>query len=206
MVVLFITGKNLTMLLDFAEIQAQLDKQFSEIPIDVQAELSDLRLRQSTSSFNQWNKLENQMNLSFPDSFKQVVLKYDFGNLTLGGVWFGQGESYEAFLLQNNLDKPENPWWGSGERPSHYLWIAASEGYIILLDLETEQILAYARSQHWKTSQVVAKNFDVFVRAVGTIFLSRDVQDQQKIACEICTAVGCSTNSQFWSDLINRFA
>ena len=86
-------------LLEFDDIIKELDLLFLDIPVDVSVALSDVILKKSKLDLNTLNQLESTLKTSLPETFKEVILKYDCGDLTIGGVTFGYQDNYLDHLL-----------------------------------------------------------------------------------------------------------
>jgi len=82
-------------LLTLDEIETGLEKEFAKL----EPEISGYRLRKPGLSMSQLQDVETALETNLPDSFKRMVRAYDFGDLTVGGVFFGQTGNYGKFLL-----------------------------------------------------------------------------------------------------------
>lgn len=170
-----------------------------------------LRLKDTSVLEENINNLEFTLQLKLPQSFKEVILKYDFGHLILGQVTFGSTEdNYVQYLKSKNV-KQDNAqkhlifyWWGEGERPKDFIMIATTDGYIILLNVKTGNIHAFSRIKRWVENELVSTNFELFLCAIGTIYLDRKTR---KLALNALSIFVCSSsNCQFWKDFIEGFA
>ena len=199
-----------TPLLDFSNIQRQLDKLFSEIPDDIQLELSDLKLKNSNLSSDSLSQVESKLKISLPNIFKKMTIKYDFGDLTLGEVWFGSKVNYAEYLIKLNARQIKDQekkiyfvsWWGADERPKNYIMIGASDGYIVLLNTATEEILAYSRTESHESAEVVASDFENFVRAIATVYILVQNEVVDKTLTKIPSVIGSNINNGFWREII----
>lgn len=192
------------LLFDFPEIIEKMKQFFLEIPTEIRSDLSDLIIKQSNIDIETLKQVEAILKTKLPESFQQIILQYDCGDLTLGGVWFGNKENYAEYLVKNNI-KQETVlrWWGIGERPYNYLLIAGSDGYVILLNTETAQIMAYARWQSYQDSKLIASDFTIFFQAAATIYIRNRTGDNSKdILMKISEIVGSTTDSEFWHEII----
>ena len=90
-------------LLEFDDIRKKLDLLFLDIPIDVSVALSDVILKKSKLDLNTLNQLESTLKTSLPETFKEVILKYDCGDLTIGGVTFGYQDNCIGSFASNNF-------------------------------------------------------------------------------------------------------
>lgn len=188
------------MILEFSEIHQKMEQIYKDIPEDIQPDCSDLRLKDSKLSSAMLDEIEFNLNVKLPYSFKACILKYDFGDLIFGGIWFGSNQNYAQILIKNNHNE-KGIWWGSGDRPINYLYIADSDGYVILLNTENEEILAYLRSESWHESTVIAYNFEVFARAAGTLFVQRECSDYEQIKNNVFNTVDYQNNCKFWNEI-----
>ena len=151
------------------------------------------------------NEVEARLEIRLPTSFREIILQYDFGNLTLGRIWFGKDENYTQFLIESNADEQQNfTWWGSGRRPINHLLVAGSDSYLILLNISTGETSAFLRSQSWEKFKIVASSFDIFSRAAATVFLQ--TRKDYEFSANLFRAVGCSNNCSFWREIIDGIA
>jgi SMI1-KNR4 cell-wall len=192
-------------LTDLSNIQIELENLFNIIPEDIKQDCHDLRLKKSNILSLELNYLENSLGIKLPESFKNIALKYDLGDLTLGGIWFGSNENYAKYILRENSKARNLVWWGTGDRPVNYLLVANSDGYLILLNTQTEEILAFSRSDSYDKAQLIANSFDLFLRAAATIYISarRRNNNTEELLTSITKLLGCSINSDFWREIIN---
>jgi hypothetical protein len=181
-------------LLDLDTIQKRLNQEFSQCRFDIPG----LRMTPSYLDDRRVSECEQDLGVKLPDRFRNLILKYSFCDLSLGGIFFGAGTDYVEILTRNNRDL-EFPWWGTTEtRPKDHLMIASTDGFIVLLDTRDETILAYQRGQHWMERRVIASDFDLFVRAAGTLFLDTSVQVAERARRAVSLLVGCDMASTFW--------
>jgi hypothetical protein len=166
-------------------------------------EWSGYHLRPSTLRPEDLDDAERELGVRFPVSFRQGLLQWDFGDLSLGNVWFGSDGDYLGMLRQQNVSDPSVPrWWGDGDRPSATLLIGATDGYLVLLDLVSGSALAMPRSKSIESANQVAANLELLIRGLGTLCLAREgSSDRRQLASEIAAAVDGSAGSAFWTDL-----
>ena len=178
-------------------IAAGLDAEF---PGD---EWSGYHLRPSVLRPEDLERVESELGVRLPMSFRQGLLRWDFGDLSLGNVWFGSDGDFLGMLRRENVSDPSAPrWWGSGERPSSALLIGATDGYLVLLDLVSGSALAMPRSESIEAATQVAADLELLIRGLGTLFLGREgSSDPRQLASEIAAAVDGSAGSAFWTDL-----
>lgn len=134
--------------------------------------------------------------------------------MTLGGIWFGSKENFIEYILKYNAENQSYPWWGDGDRPRNYLLIAQSDGYLILLNTQTEEVLAFLRSESFDKAQLIANKFDLFFRAAATIYIYQQnligglvaniaTTSSEGLMTDITTSLKCSNDSNFWKEIIN---
>ena len=197
------------MLLKFSEIEKGLEKLFCDIPTDIRAELTDLKLKESPLSTSDLLKIESILEVQLPDIFKRTILKYDFGGLTLGAVCFGNKENYVEYLIKRNTLQTKNrekdtyflAWWGFSKRSLNHIMIGESNEYLILLNIETDGILAYSRTESYANAKPVASDFEIFVRAAATIYLRSQNELDNPMLSSIFSSANLK-NRKFWQEII----
>jgi thiamine transporter ThiT len=85
-------------LFTLSRIQSELEYLFTLIPADIQPDCNDLRLKKSNLAFDTVYELQALLDLKFPASFTDVLLRYDLGDFTAGRVWFGSNETYDEYI------------------------------------------------------------------------------------------------------------
>ncbi len=191
------------MLLNVKEIKQKLDDEFLEL----EPEVIGYRLTNSKMDEHLVQELNSIFSVSLPQEFIDLILNYDFGDLTVGGVWFGNNDNYFKFLLNMNLENQEYPWWGTGEKPENLLLIGATDGYIILLDCKSGYIEAYLRSSTWQNAGKTSENFNLFFRGIGTAYLEKEeLKENQELQKNLIEEVKPKKDVSFWSELINGIA
>jgi hypothetical protein len=192
-------------LLQFEKIIEKLDMLFLDVPIELREDLSEITLKQPGLSFDKITHLKNIFKTNIPESFLKIIQQYDFGDLTLGDVGFGSEENYTEFLIKWNtrINSYGYYWWGTGERPFNYLSIANSDGFMILLDTETEKILAYDRTESYQESKTIAANFSLFVRAAATIYINSRTIRNKDLLIDIPALIGSDKEGlDFWEEMM----
>jgi hypothetical protein len=182
-----------THILSLKEIEQGLNEQYRDAP----PELAYLRLRPSNLVAVDFTSLERKLEVRFPKPFSDLIREYNFGDLALGGVFFGNTERYDDFLLRVN-GKPEFPWWGSGVRPLNWLLVAGTDGFVILLDVTSGQVFAFSRASDWRTRELIACDFERFVRGAGTLVLVQKISDETTLHKQLCQFCGVDEGSRFW--------
>lgn len=183
-------------LLEFSEIEEKLEKLFLDIPKNLKSELTDLKLKKSNLSLEDISILERSLNIKLPIVFKQMILMYDFGDLTLGGVNFGNKENYIKYLLKKNVNRIRDKSF------LKYIEIADTDGYIVLLNTEKEKIHAYSRTKSCNDAEIVASDFKRFVQAAATIHIKFQLNDNDSSLYEIPYIVGSLAKNDFWIEIL----
>lgn len=93
-------------------------------------------------------------------------------------------------------------WWGSDKRPAKYVMIGSSDGYIVLLNTEAEEILAYPRTKSYNNAEVIAYDFEKFVRATATVYISVQNEVIDNSLVEIPSIICSNIDNDFWRELI----
>lgn len=149
-------------------------------------------------------KLQESPPAGFLDFFRKFELQADAFSI----FWFGADRSLALEIWSRNDESGKKPrWWGSGERPKGRLMIAANDGFVILLESISGRILAFSRDESSECAQVIATDFETFIRGVGTAYLFRDdaVEDGDKLAEFIAMKAGSSPGVDelfFWRDVL----
>lgn len=155
-------------LLEIDQLVALLDAEFGPLEPDV----AGLRFRSPGLDAGGLRGLEEALEVRLPESFAAVVRAFDLGSLTIGPTAFGSSGDY-AGLLRTMNGASEFPWWGSGVRPAARLMIGNSDANALLLDCVTGEVLALAHGSDASEAVVVGRDFQTFVRGIGTVFAAR---------------------------------
>ncbi|RLC75219.1 MAG: hypothetical protein DRJ03_22665 [Chloroflexi bacterium] len=182
-------------LLSLGEIQRLLLKQYEAF----NREIAELNMKNSSLSDDD---LVAALNIQLPESFKELILLYDFGELNIGGVFFGQKGDYVEFLKSSNEPGVDPAWWGQGSRPQDRLMIAGTDGYVILLNIADGSIAAYLRTEDYTANKRIADDFERLVRGAGTIYFARKTsEDKRALGEEIARKCGTDVRVKFWEEL-----
>lgn len=186
------------MLLQLGQIKRRLDEKF----LTLEPAITGFRLVEVSKPFQWIGRCELLLAARFPPKFKELVLRFDFGSLTIGPTAFCNLGDYSRCLLRWN-EQSSHPWWGQGTRPEGLLMIANSEFVAILLDLNNDRVLAFPHGKPWENAiKVVARDFEFFMRGIGTIFVERvDSSDRNRLAGDVAAAVGGIEGLAFWTEL-----
>lgn len=165
------------LLLGFDEIAKRLDEQF----LPLEPDLNGFRLLHSRLKETDIRRIESILRVTLSNQSRELLLKYDLGNLTIGPISFCTTGDYVSWLIAMNAEKRTsgitNKWWTGERRPDNQLLIALSDDYAVCLDTHTDHVKAF-RSGSSPTSAVdVADSFPIFLQAIGTVFLIRNDQD-----------------------------
>ena len=183
-------------LLEIEDIRSKLTSHFRGAP----PELAGLTLQDSNLTSQDLNALETALGLKLPTALRKLIGTYNFGNLSFAGVFFGNSKRYDQFLLKMN-ENPEYPWWGHGVRPAGHLLVAGTDGYVLIVEPDGS-ISAYLRDEDWSHRGRVATDFELVLRACGTLFFEKSPRNPLVIAKEIAELAGGDPNASFWPDRI----
>ncbi|EMA8656530.1 SMI1/KNR4 family protein [Cronobacter dublinensis] len=178
------------MLLTVSEIQKKLHKKFEPY----QDEMDDLILKKRLRALANLSKLESKLNIKICNDFLLFLETYDLDNFSLGNVTFGTGEDYVNTLIELNKESEFNHWWLGHRRPESVILIAISDPYTILLNNNNNKIYGISGESYQFEKEEISKNFELFVRGVGTLFL------KEGSVSEVAGAVG-GVNEDFWHSL-----
>jgi hypothetical protein len=181
-------------LLSIDDIKAGLDKEF--LPLEPM--LTGFRLIEKVTPSSAIEDAEKKISIRFPDDFREIIAKYDFGNLTVGFVAFCASGNYLNQLIELNSSVK---WWGHGERPVDVIMIGNSDPFAILMDAQSGSIYALDSEIGWGKSRKIADSFFKFFLALGTVVLKRNqTKGRQALVSDILEDVG-GESSEFWINL-----
>lgn len=171
-------------LLSIQQIQRGLDDKFGPL----EPMLKGFRLINGGVTEGALVHSESSLGLALPKAFRESIKRFDFGRLTIGPVAFCNTDDYLGEIGKLNTSVR---WWGDGARPSNFLMVANSDPYAILLAIDTGAVWVMDPEQGHEKAICVAKDFDAYLRAIGTVMLRRnDVADKDVLVREVATAVG----------------
>lgn len=183
-------------LLKLEDIRQKLDEEFAPL----EPELTGFRMRKSRLEMRDIKRIACNFGIEFPDSFVELLSFCDLGDLTLGQISFGSGHDYESTLKKYNIS-PECRWWSGDATPNSMLVVALSDPYTIVLNCESGEVIGFPNDQTIECGVVIASDIVLFVRGVGTIFLTRnDSDDKEDLGYKVSLAAR-SDNSEFWIQL-----
>ena len=96
-------------------------------------------------------------------------------------------------------------WWGEGDRPTNIIKIAETDRHILLLKSQSEEIFSFRRSGGWKNAEIVAKDFELFIRLAGTVYLNYDKPATEMELSDFKSILGIGNIEipTFWADLLS---
>lgn len=178
-------------LLSVDDVRAGLDRQF--LPLEPM--FVGFRLIERPPPANAIEHAEKTLAIAFPDDFRELIARFDFGNLTVGPIVFGTSGNYPAEITRLNL---EAGWWGPGKRPDNLLMIANSDPFAILSDTRSGCVYALDPELGLHRTCKIADSFLSFFLGLGTIVLMRQqVEDRYGLATAVSAGVG-SGHTGFW--------
>ena len=161
-----------------------------------QLEMIGFSLRSSPLTREQIRQFEQRLHMPLPVSFAEFLLKFDLSDVDLGGIFFSTGGNYLEILEVENLGGSK--WWGFGGRPTHLLLIASTDGYIILLDIQTGVVYSVHDEDTWGSRRKIAPDFLTSVEAVGTLFFLY-WDRKTEVGQEIAQQLGADPLGRFWN-------
>ena len=176
------------MLLTVEDIEGRLSTKFSAF----NGELDDLKLLRPTEPVLGIEQMEKQLGIQLPEDFLSFIMAYNIDNLSLGRVAFGCGKSYPGFIIEMNQYNGFNHWWLGDNRPEGIVVIAISDPYTILLNTLDKRVYAMTSESTMDEFELVATNFNLFIRALGSLFLNTATVD------EIRKEVGADSRTEIW--------
>lgn len=181
-------------LLSVDDIRAGLDRQYSPL----EPALVGFRLIERPAPAGAIKHAEQALAVAFPENFRELIARFDFGNLTIGPIVFGICGDYLAEIAGLNQ---KTGWWGRGERPDNLLMIANSDPFAILMDTRSGCVYALDPELGPQGTYKIADTFLSFFLGVGTTVLMRQqVEDRSGLATAVSVGVG-SEHAPFWHEL-----
>ncbi|WP_152980572.1 SMI1/KNR4 family protein [Stenotrophomonas ginsengisoli] len=175
------------MLLKISEIEEKLNYRFSPL----EPMITGMRLLPGGLSGLEISELQDFAKPTLPGDFKLLLERYDFGNLTIGPVYFSISGHYvrDVIRMTDALCLPRGLLFIAGSDPDDFALNLIS-GEILLLDREILKI-----------GPVIAKSFEKFLRGLGTAMLRRGEGDNHMLATSIAREVA-SQDEGFWRRLV----
>jgi hypothetical protein len=185
-------------LLDIDTIKQRLDDRF--LPLEPM--LTGMRLSPLPQNRTECEDCATRHELEFPSDFAQLTSQFDFGNLTVGPIVFGNDSDYFAGLYDANEDSAlqQCAWWQGPKRPDGIIVVAQSDPFDIFLDTRQGSVMASGGAKDNSPRMVpIARSFEQFFRGIATVMLQRDpAGDNGALAISVAEAVGANPDSDFW--------
>ena len=134
--------------------------------------------------------------------FRRVISMYELGGLEWCGVVFGGAPSFIKFLGTQLA----SGFAGTGPSVERCPVLASSAGYEIRIQTDADEILARPIDGEVQSSAIVASDIDLLLRALGSLSLMTQVDDELEAAMDVARLVGAPTSHAFWLDRIRGFA
>ena len=185
-------------LLTMQELVDALDDELAPLEPD----LTGLRLVAPGDSQSDVDKLQALLGVEFPPSFASTIMELNLGSLTIGPTVFGYATKYTDLLHDANVE-PVVRWWGSGERQASLVMFGNSDPFALVVDCTSGEVLALQHGEGLDRAVVVAADFDLFLRGVGTVFIARQAEPASpELGASIGSLVGSSPEGlSYWTEL-----
>ena len=160
------------MLLTYTQIETALLRRFAHVIDDDEIlDLHDLLLiPHLLDPADSITEFEHAMGLNLPTSLREFLRLYQVDDFAMANVQFGQGEAYLHQVFAMNQQDALCPWWQGKMRPVNQLLMALTDGYALILDVNTGAV--WALDQDNSGMDLVAHDFEDFFRALATVYLS----------------------------------
>lgn len=185
-------------LLTLDEIRARLEAESTASPSYV----SGLCLRDSTLSIEGLNSWKEASGITLGSDVEQLLLRYDFNNLSVGMIHFSYERDHLDWVRRMNTVGMGQPWWGEGPKPEDLNLIATSERHGIVVNAASGVVFAVADGEEGDRLVRVADDFVLFLRGAGTLFVARlegssSVEQSDRVGRE----VGAAPRSTLWRQI-----
>jgi hypothetical protein len=137
------------------------------------------------------DELERDLRVEIRGTFRDLLLKYNFGNLTLGFVAFGNDSTNAGYFRDEN--KPDSPWSAGG---SNLLVLGQTDGFTVLIDAKEGTVFSVEVGS--ESREMVARDLRLLLEAVGTLVMIPNRAGSESIVDEVCEHCGCDCSSRFW--------
>ena len=160
------------MLLTYTQIETALLRRFAHVIDDDEIlDLHDLLLiPHLLDPADSITEFEQAMGMNLPTSLREFLRLYQVDDFSMANVQFGQGEAYLHHVFALNHPDASCPWWQGKMRPVNLLLMALTDGYALILDVNTGAV--WALDQDNSGMDLVAHDFEDFFRALATVYLS----------------------------------
>ena len=164
---------------------------------------NDTEFLPSTLSAEDLKEAETMLNETMPPNLASLMLKYDLNNFSIGCAFFGSHSStnFARFLVEEN-SSPQTQWWEDGPRPKGYLAIGGTDGFVLLVNVRNDAILAKLRSGYRDEHEVIAENLEKYFCAMGYLSLPGNgfLDEMPDRAVKIGALAGADSNCRYWWD------
>jgi hypothetical protein len=190
-------GRVAMKLLSVYEIKAGLEQEF----LSLEPMLVGFRLVETTMPESAIECAEKTISTPFPQDFRELIARFDFGNLTIGPVVFGTSGDYLCELTELNRTIR---WWGNSARPANLLMVGNSDPFAIIMDTCSGFVYELDPECGVQGARKIADSFLRFFLGLGTVMVKRyQGENYSGLAMSVSEAVG-GVYDGFWLNLAKR--
>ena len=137
-----------------------------------------------------------------------MMTRWDFTHLNVAGFSFGYQKTFAERLIENNRSDALDTWWEDAfeQRPPTHLFIAQSDPYGLVMNVQSDAVLAYVASDGAGTAVKVAHGLSMCLRMLLTVQLFSLGDLGSPAVDDIKGALGQDCDAQFWSTQIQHWA
>lgn len=135
--------------------------------------------------------------------------RWDFTRLNVANFNFGYKSTFAERLEDDNRSDAIGGWWEGAfeQRPKTLLFIAQGDPYVILLDMQSEAVLAYQAGDGAMTAVKIASDLTRCVRMLSTIQLFKPEGSATVLTiAEVKFVLGEDCDERFWSEQIRHWS
>lgn len=197
--------------LTLSEAQAALKERYAEDERNFPEAFSELipRPAYEHQAVEVQSAIKQLTGCDCPADLTDLVSRWDFTHLDIAGFGFGfRGKFAERLALQNRIDAV-NAWWEGAfeERPATQLFIAQGDPYVLVLDVQSDTVLAYIADEGAQTSVKIASKLSICLCMLATIQLYRTDSIEGPLTMDMVKGVlGQDCDGQFWGEQIRHWA
>ena len=178
-------------------LERKAAKMLSEMPEAERDSLDSMVPRRPGTTESDLRQLESVLARPLPRSFSRVMRSYELAGLELAGVIFGgSSATFGGFLAQQVADPQLT--WGVWIPTDGLLVIGASSGHVAFGSAIDGSVSACARDHPLEERRRVAADLDVFLRALASLTLLEQVEDDLGLATRLAEDVGAPTATPYW--------
>lgn len=143
-----------------------------------------------------------------PPNLSAIASKWDLTHLSIANFSFGYKGTFAERLINNNRSDAVNTWWEDAfeQRPQTMLFIAQSDPYVLLLNVQTDEVLANIADEGASTAKKIASDLVTCLRMLVTIQLYRPAEHGSLTVDEVKGVLGQDCDAQFWDEQIRHWA